>query len=76
MKGRAKQIDLSMDDLPSVNTLGVKWSASSDQFSFSAAHLVENIVLTKRKFLSKISNLFDPLGFATLFVVRVKILMQ
>ena len=71
IKDRAMQIDLTMDELPSVKTLGVIWSASTDQFS-----LVENIVLIKRKFLSKISTLFDPLGFATPFVVRSKILMQ
>ena len=33
-------------------------------------------VLTKRKFLSKISTLFDPLEFLTPFVVRANILMQ
>ena len=65
MKDRAIQIDLSMDDLPSVKTLGVVCSASSNQFSFSAAPLAEDIVLTKRKFLIKISTLFDSLGFAT-----------
>ena len=72
MKDRAKQIDLSMDYLPSVKAWGVIWSASTDQFSFSAAPLVENI----RKFLSKISTLFDPLGFVTPFAVSAKILMQ
>ena len=76
MKDRANEIDLSMADLPSVKTLGVVWSASSDQFSFSATSLVEDIVLTKKKFLSKISTLFDPLGFVTPFVVRAKIPMQ
>ena len=76
MKGRAKQIDLYMDDLPSVKTSRVVWSASSDQFSFSAAPLAEDIVLTKRKFLSKISTLFDTLRFVTPFVARAKNLMQ
>ena len=76
VKGRAKQIDLSMDGLPSVKTLGIIWSASSNQFSFSAAVLVQNIVLTKRKFLTKISTLFESLGFVTPFVVKAKILMQ
>ena len=76
MKDRAKQIDLSIDNRLSVKTLGVVWSISSDQFSFSAAPLVEDIILTKRKFLSKISRLFDPLGFVTPFLIRAKILMQ
>ena len=70
------QIDINMVDLPSVKTLGIIWSASSNQFSFSAVPLVENIVLTKRKFLSKTSTLFDLMGFVTPFVVRVKSLMQ
>ena len=74
-KDRAKKIDLSKDDLPSVKTLTVVWSASSDQFFFSEAALVE-LILTKRKFLTKILTLFDPLGFVTPFVVRAKILMQ
>ena len=60
-----------MDGLPSVKTLGEILSASSDQIS-----LVENIALTKRKFLSKIPKLFDPLAFVTPVVVRAKILMQ
>ena len=60
-----------MDDLPSVKTLGEILPALSDQFP-----LVENIVLTKRKFLSKISKLVDPLGFITPFVVRANILME
>ena len=54
--------------------LGVIWSTSSAQFSFCAAPLVENIVLTKRKFLSKISTLFDSLAFVMPFEVRAKIL--
>ena len=74
-KDRAKKIDLSKDDLPSVMTLTVVWSASSDQFFFSEAALVE-LILTKRKFLTKILTLFDPLEFVTPFVVRAKILMQ
>ena len=76
LKDRAKQIDLSMDDLPSVKTLGVVWSASSDQFSFNTVPLDEDIVLIKRKFLSKILTLLDPLGLVTSFVVTAKILMQ
>ena len=40
MKDRAKQIDLSMDHLPSVKTLELIWS--TDQFSFNTAPMVEN----------------------------------
>ena len=76
MKDRAKQTDLSMDDLLSVKTLGVVWSASSDKFFFSAAPLTENIVLTRRKFLCKISTLFNTLGFVAQFLVRAKTSMQ
>ena len=51
MDNRAKEIDLSIDNLPSLKTLGVVWSASSDQFSFSTASLVEDIVLKKKDVL-------------------------
>ena len=76
MKDRAKQIGLSIYDLLSVKALGVIWSASSDQFSFSAGPLVKNIILTKKKFLSKILTLFHTLGYVMPFVVRAKIHLQ
>ena len=41
MKDKAKQIDLSMNDLP-VKTLEITWSASSYQFFFIASPLVED----------------------------------
>ena len=75
MKESGKQIDLSMDDLPLVKTLGVIWSPSSDQFFFSAAPLVEKS-FDKKEVMSKISTLFDPLGFVMPFAVTTKILMQ
>ena len=56
MKDRAKQIDLSMDDLPSVKTLGEVWSASSDQFSFSAAPLAEDLSFDKNEVLEQKLN--------------------
>ena len=75
MDNRAKEIDLSIDNLSPLKTLGV-WSASSDQFSFSTASLVENIVLKNRTFLRKISAQFAHLRLVTPFVVRAKIFMQ
>ena len=75
MKDKAKQIDLSMNDLP-VKTLEITWSASSYQFFFIASPLVEDIVSTKRKFFRKISTLFNPLGFVTPFVIRARTLMR
>ena len=68
---RVQKIDSSMDDLPSVKTL-----ASPEQFFFSAVPLVEEIVLTKRKFLSRASTQFDPLRSVMPFMVRAKSLMQ
>ena len=75
-KGQSKQIDLSMNDLPSLKIWEVMWLTLSGQFSYMAALLVEDIVLTLKKFLSKISKQFNPLQFVTPFVVRAKILMQ
>ena len=46
-EGQSKQIDLSMDELPSVKTLEVMLPASKNRFFYRAARLVEDKVLQK-----------------------------
>lgn len=65
-----------MDKLPSVRILGISLSAFTDEVSFNASILTDDTVLGKRTFLSKISKLFERLGFLTPFVIRAKILMK
>ncbi|XP_062707726.1 uncharacterized protein LOC134288058 [Aedes albopictus] len=58
-------------------TLGLTWQPAQDIFSFEipSAAFSEGVP-TKRKVLSDISKLFDPLGFAGPVVMTGKLLMQ
>lgn len=65
---------LSINEDDSVNTLGLQWLQSSDEFQFSIGINVG--AKTKREILSAISKLFDPLGFIGPIVIRAKLIMQ
>ena len=73
---RAFEIDLNYNALPLTKTLGVLWSAQEDVFSFHVATPVVEDVLTKRSILGRVAAVFDPLGLASPFIVRAKILIQ
>ena len=73
---RAFEIDLNHNALPLTKTLGVLWSAQEDVFSFHVTTPVVEDVLTKRSILGRVAAVFDPLGLASPFIVRAKILIQ
>lgn len=54
--------------------LGVIWDTNSDCFVYEVVKW--NMADTRRKMLSLIASLFDPIGFLAPFLVRVKILLQ
>ena len=39
-------------------------------------HFPEKVTLTKRKLLSEVAKIYDPIGFAAAFIIRAKIGMQ
>lgn len=57
------------------STLGLKWSPSSDELYFVIKESDDSIA-TKRKILSTISQVFDPLGLLSIFIITGKILLQ
>ncbi|XP_070560349.1 uncharacterized protein [Ptychodera flava] len=59
-----------------MKTLGVWWLAGEDVFTFKVNPPAENYTITKRSFLSRISTLFDPIGFLSPFTIRAKVLLQ
>ena len=59
-----------------VSVLGVKWSPGEDYLMVDCGDPSSKIVDTKRKFLSELSSVFDPLGLISPWVIRGKILMQ
>lgn len=56
-------------------TLGLTWNQLTDEFQFiSSIETVENV--TKRNVLSKVAQLFDPLGFIAPVIIQAKIFIQ
>ena len=59
--------------------LGITWNNHSDEFSFDFSDLIEytrTLPVTKRSVLKIAAKIFDPLGFLSPFVVRLKILFR
>ena len=59
--------------------LGVKWDTIKDELQVDVSELLVylgTLTPTKRSLLRFSSKLFDPLGFISPFVVRLKILFQ
>ncbi|XP_070548332.1 uncharacterized protein [Ptychodera flava] len=66
--------------------LGTVWEPEEDVLSFKVTMNLDryvanrgesdNLKLTKRRVLSQVARIFDPIGFATAFLIRAKIGMQ
>jgi len=56
--------------------LGVYWNNKNDSYQYVVQHYDESCVVTKRKVLSDIASVFDPLGLISPIIVRLKIMMQ
>ncbi|XP_055589599.1 uncharacterized protein LOC129741832 [Uranotaenia lowii] len=63
---------------PSMKILGLTWLPKSDVFkyNFNIPEIPKSSVLTKRKVLSVIATLFDPLGLLGAAITTAKIFMQ
>ena len=75
VEDRALSVNLNADAELCVKTLGLWWTAETDKFVYKV-HINDSKVITKRCWLSKISTIFDPLGFLSLYIVRARILVQ
>lgn len=60
----------------STKTLGIKWNALEDTFSYSLLPIENQLIITKRKVLSTVAKLFDPAGWITPIIIKAKMLMQ
>ncbi|XP_075150364.1 uncharacterized protein LOC142224476 [Haematobia irritans] len=67
---------LRFSEKSSTKTLGIKWNALLDHFSYTYVPTQPDSNPTKRKILSIVAQLFDPAGWITPVVIRSKILMQ
>ncbi|CAG7816402.1 unnamed protein product [Allacma fusca] len=66
---------LTLDKAETTKSLGLIWNPAADDFRFKIS-LNPSAPTTKRRILSAISKVFDPLGFLTPVTIRAKILMQ
>lgn len=68
------QIELNKDNV--IKTLGLKCDIMSDKFTFVCPPFNEIELCTKRKILSFIGRMFDPLGLIAPIIMQFKIYMQ
>ena len=59
-----------------IKTLGVGWNPSTDTWNFTVKDLRLNSKFTKRTVLSKISQIYDPLGLASAVTIRARVALQ
>ncbi|KAI5731279.1 hypothetical protein M8J77_007377 [Diaphorina citri] len=68
---------IDFDTEGTVKTLGLIWNPGKDSFQFHCnITTVQPRNMSKRKVLSEISKLFDPLGLVSPLITSAKILMQ
>ncbi|XP_054713000.1 uncharacterized protein LOC129222513 [Uloborus diversus] len=63
----------------SLKVLGVRWDTDQDNLQIDAKPLldsIQNLRTTKRSVLQMAAKVYDPAGFISPFVIRIKILMQ
>ena len=68
-----------LDTNHTIKTLGVVWNPSHDDFSFKIQQLdqqLDDTQMTKRKVLSDIAKIFDPLGWLSPVTLKLKHIMQ
>ena len=68
---QVKQLQQGSED----KVLGVAWNSANDNLSFVTKVQCDN-PSTKRKILSQVAKVYDPIGFATAFLIRAKIGLQ
>ncbi|XP_055604819.1 uncharacterized protein LOC129753050 [Uranotaenia lowii] len=70
--------EVELDPNSTIKTLGLVWQPSTDtfRFQFIIQNLKPNEKLTKRKVLSAIAALFDPLGLLGAVITTAKLVMQ
>uniref|UniRef100_A0A182YRY9 Uncharacterized protein n=1 Tax=Anopheles stephensi TaxID=30069 RepID=A0A182YRY9_ANOST len=59
-----------------VTTLGVTWYPREDVFSYKSLNPLPPPVMNRRKLLSCVAQIFDPLGLVGPVVCKAKLMMQ
>ena len=72
--GVEREINIKQDEI--FKTLGLTWNRSCDTFQYTVQLPLLQESVTKRKLLSDIARLFDPLGWVAPVIVLAKMLIQ
>lgn len=72
----ATQSTVTFQEEESIKTLGISWEPASDTFKLEVNINDNDETLTKRRVLSQIAQLFDPLGLIAPVILQAKVLMQ
>jgi len=59
-----------------IKTLGVGWNHQTDTIHFTVKNLQVSGRFTKRTVLSKISQIYDPLGLASAVTIKARVALQ
>ncbi|XP_031569182.1 uncharacterized protein LOC116303736 [Actinia tenebrosa] len=74
---RATGVKVVESELPCLKTHGLEWNAGKEVFQFTINSNVSSMLThTKRRLLSRIATLFDPLQFLAPFTIRAKMALQ
>ena len=77
LKNNQSEMFKSLDIFETVSTLGLRWNPLADEFFFTVESKEVGLKpSTKRKVLSSIAKLFDPMGWLAPFLIRPKMLIQ
>jgi len=72
------QLDEVLDTDTTVNLLGMKWNTCTDTLSLSQCQILNtnSSIVTKRNILQGAAKQYDPLGWLSPIVIRIKLLIQ
>ncbi|XP_076299886.1 uncharacterized protein LOC143218542 [Lasioglossum baleicum] len=76
LENRQHTSPVSLETEQFFNVLGILWHPKSDSFAFTSCNTPAQSRTTKRTVLSRVPQLFDPLGWIAPVVVRGKIFIQ
>ena len=74
MTKELKNTDLDIERLLVETALGMQWNLETDQFQYNI--MVEDKQFTRREMLNIISSIYDPVGYVSLVIFQVKLLLQ
>ena len=69
-----KSLDLQQEPLPTERALGVQWCVENDCFGFQISRKPSHE--TRRGILSTVASIYHPLGLASPFILKGRILLQ